>query len=180
MKPTNPLWYLAAFLIALGGWMIATVVAAGAWNPVREASLQSATQSVDATGRSVAVFTDILQPDRRITCRAAGPGKKATVIPEAALAITVNSQGDQWHLIGLLTDGAANLRISCTPQDRRNDDASYDYATVDGFESKANTGKGIAILGSTVGLGLAGYTYYARRQRRIDIDARRRDRRMTQ
>lgn len=168
MKPTSAKWYLAAFFVALGSWMLATIVAAGAWDPVRAATLEPATQRVDAAGKSLAVFTDILQPDRTITCQAAGPGKKVTDIPKAALEITVDNEGDQWHLIGLLPDGADGLKVTCAPKDRRRDDASYDYATVDGFTSKANAGKGIAILGSTVGLGLAGFTYYNRRQRRID------------
>lgn len=164
MKPTNPLWYLAAFLIALSSWMVATIIAAGAWQPVRDATLTPVTQRVDASRQSLAVFTDIVQPERAVTCRATGPGKKITDIPKAAIDITVDDDGNQWYLIGLLREGSDGLKVTCIPRDRRVDDATYAYAAVTGFSSKVNTGKGIAILGSTVGGGLAIFTLYTRRQ----------------
>jgi len=170
VKPTSPLWYLAAFGIALGSWVLAIVVAAGAWQPVRDATVTSTSKPVDATGQSLAVFTDIVQPDRKVTCRATGPDKKVTEIPKASLEITVDNNGNAWHLIGMLNEGSKGLKVTCTPRDRRVDDATYGYATVTGFESRANTGKGIAILGSTLGAGLAAFTFYTRRQRRIEGD----------
>lgn len=166
MKPTNPLWYLLAFAIALVGSMIATVVLAGAWDPVRDATVTPIAERVDATGKSVAIYTDIVQPDRKVTCRATGPGKKVTEIPAAKLQFTVDNGGDQWHLIGMLNEGADNLLITCTPKDRRVDDATYAYAAVNGFTSRGNTANGISILGATIGVGLAGYTFYSRRQKR--------------
>ena len=47
------------------------------------------------------------------------------------------------------------------------DDATYTYAAITGFASKANTAKGISILGTTLGVGLAGYTFYTRRKVRL-------------
>ena len=164
MKPTSPLWYLASLFIVLGGAVLAIVVAAGAWDPVREATVTPVAQRVDATGKSIAVYTDIVQPDRDVTCHASGPGKKVTTIPDAKLAITVDDGSDQWHLIGLLPEGGKDQLVTCTPKDRRVDDATYAYAAVTGFASKANTAKGISILGTAFGLGLAGYTFYTRRQ----------------
>ncbi|KQV74919.1 hypothetical protein ASC61_07865 [Aeromicrobium sp. Root344] len=166
MKPVNPLWYLAAFLFALGSVMIATVVAAGAWDPVREVTVTPTTVRADAQGTTLVVFTDILQPERNVTCRATGRDKKPVDIPRAALDITVDNEGNQWHLIGLLDAGANGMRVQCTPRDRRVDNASYAWATVTGFESRANNAKGIGILGLTVAVAFAGYVFWCRRQQR--------------
>jgi hypothetical protein len=168
VKPTSPLWYLAAFLIALGASMLATVVAAGAWDPVREASVSPVAERVDATDKSIAVYTDIVQPDRDVTCRATGPGKKVTEIPAAKLSITVNDGSDQWHLIAMLNEGGKDQLITCTPKDRRVDDATYTYAAISGFTTKGNTAQGISYLGIAFGVLLAGYTFYTRRQLRKD------------
>jgi type IV secretory pathway TrbF-like protein len=166
VRPVNPLWYLAAFLFALGSVMIATVVAAGAWDPVREVTVTPTTVRADAQGKTLVVFTDILQPDRNITCRATGRDKKTVDVPPAALDITVDNEGNQWHLIGLLDDGSTGMRVQCTPRDRRVDNASYGWATVTGFESRANNAKGIGVLGLAVAVAFAGYVFYCRRQHR--------------
>ncbi len=166
MRPTSPLWYLAAFFIALGGAVIAIIVAASAWDPVREATVTPVGERVDGADRSIAVFTDIVQADRDVTCRATGPGKKVTEIPKAKLALTVTNGTDEWHLIGMLTEGDKDQLITCAPKDRRVDDATYTYAAVVGFASKANTAKGISILTTAIAVVLAGYTFYTRRQRR--------------
>lgn len=169
MKPTNPLWYLTALLIALGSWMIATVVAAGAWDPVRAATVTSVSERADAGGKSLAVYTDLLQKGRPISCRATSPGNPAIDIPAETIDITADDDGTTWHLIGMLRTGSDNLRIRCSPRDRGADNATYAYAAVNGYESKVNTGKGIAILGSTAGGALAVFTYYTRRRRRADL-----------
>ncbi|MEO6605293.1 MAG: hypothetical protein ABIN55_06740 [Aeromicrobium sp.] len=166
MKLTSPLWYLTAFFIALGGAVLAIVVAAGAWDPVREATVTPIGEPVDGTDKSIAVYTDIVQPDRKVTCHAKGPGKKVVTIPAAKLSLTVTNGTDEWHLIGLLTEGDKDQLITCTPRDRRVDDATYTYAAVSGFASKGNAGKGIAILSTTIGVVLAGFTFYTRRKQR--------------
>lgn len=166
MRPINPLWYLAAFIVALGSVMIGTAVAASAWNPVREATITPTTVRADAAGKSLAVFTDIVQTDRDVWCRASDRDKDITQIPEAALDITVDNEGNQWHLIGMLPDGANGLKVRCTPRDKRVDNASYGFAAVPGFESRANTGNGIGVLGVGVGALFAGYVFYSRRQHR--------------
>ncbi len=63
MKPINPLWYLAAFVLALSSLMIGTAVAASAWNAVRDVTITSTSIPADAAGKSLAVFTDIVQDD---------------------------------------------------------------------------------------------------------------------
>lgn len=166
MKPVNPLWYLAAFFLALTSIVIGTVVAAGAWDPVREVTVSPTTTRADAEGKTLVVFTDIIQPDRKITCRATGKDKKPVDVPAAKLDITVDNEGNQWHLINLLNEGANGMKVHCTPRDRRVDNASYGWATVTGFESRANLAKGIGILGLAVSTVFAGYVFYCRRQQR--------------
>ncbi len=172
MKPTSPLWYVAALFIALGASVIAIVVAASAWDPVREATVRPVAERFDGTGKSVAVFTDIVQPDRDVTCIATGPGKKLTKVPPLdtpakRLEITVTNGTDEWHLIGMLNKGDKDQVITCTPKDRRVDDATYTYAAVDGFASKGNVAQGISVLGRRIGVGLAGWTFWCRRQKRL-------------
>lgn len=166
MKLVNPLWYLAAFLFVLGTVMVGTVVAAGAWDPVREVTVTPTTTRADAQGKTLVVYTDILQPDRDVSCRATGRDKKSKDIPPAALDITVDNDGNQWHLIGLLREGADDVSVRCTPRDKRADNASYGWATVDGFESRAGAGGDIGKSGAVLGVALAGYVFWCRRQQR--------------
>lgn len=160
-------WYLATFLLALASLMGAAAVASGAWTPVKHATVLSIPTRVDAEDKTLAVFTDIVQPDRGVTCTATAPDKSVTKILKPGLAVTVTSGSEQWHLIGLLPDGSDGLKVACTPRDKRHDDANYGYAAVTGYASKVNTGKGIAILGVVSALGVAGYTYYGRRRQRL-------------
>lgn len=166
MKPTNPLWYLAAFLLALGGAMIATVVAASAWDPVRDATVTSVTSRIDASGKTLAVFTDIVQTDRDITCRATDRDKKVTEFVDKGIDIAVDSDGNRWHLLGIIRNGSDGLKITCRPKDRRTDNASYGYAAVTGYDKKVTNGTGIAVLALTAGVGFAAYVFYCRRARR--------------
>ena len=166
MKPVNPLWYLAAFFLALTSIVIGTVVAAGAWDPVREVTVSPTTTRANAEAKTLVVFTDIIQPERKITCRATGRDKKPVDIPAAKLDITVDNEGNQWHLISLLNEGAEGMKVHCTPRDKRVDNASYGWATVTGFESRANLAKGIGILGLAASTVLAAYVFYCRRQHR--------------
>lgn len=169
VKPVSPLWYLAAFFFVLGSVVVGTVVAAGAWDPVREVTVSPTTTRSDAESRTLVVFTDILQPERNVTCRATGRDKKPVEVPDATLDIMVDNEGNQWHLIGLLNGGSDGMKVHCTPRDKRVDNASYGWATVTGFESRANTAKGISILGATMGAGFAGYVFYCRRQQRKGV-----------
>jgi hypothetical protein len=177
VKLTSPLWYLAAVLLVLGGAMAGVVVAAGAWDEIREANVQPVTERVDASSGTLAVYTDIVQDDRGVRCTATGPGKKAepTPIPRATIDIAVDDDGNVWHLIGLLKDGAKDVALACAPDDDKSDTASYGYAVVDGA-SRTNTGEGIAVLGTAAGLALAVYTFFCRSRRQraaVPVGARR-------
>ena len=168
--PVNPLWYLAALTLAMAGWIVGTAVAAGAWDAVRSAPIAAVSGPLDARGQSVAVFTDVLQPDRTITCEqttaaARKAEKKPKPIPVASLDLVVLDDGNEWHLIGFEPEGRNGMDMRCIPKDKRADNATYAYAVVDGWTSRANTGNGIAIVGTFLGVALAIWTFVARRRR---------------
>lgn len=157
---------MGALFLAIGGWMAGTIVAAGAWDPVRDASITSTTRPLDAGGQSVAVFTDVLQPERQVTCRSTNEDEKETTpIPPAGYDLTVDDDGNQWYLIGFELKGRDAMTISCTPRDKRSDNATYAYSVVDGFAARTKTGNAIAITGTVAGIGLAIWTFIARRRR---------------
>jgi len=146
------------------------VVAAGAWDSVRDAPVAAVNRPLDAGGQSVAVFTDVVQPERRVTCTQTTDAdrkadKKPKPIPAASLEIVVTDDGNEWHLIGFEPDGRNDMAISCTPADKASDNATYAFSTVDGFTSRASTGDGIARIATVLGIGLAVWTFIARRRR---------------
>ena len=146
------------------------MVAAGAWDAVRAAPVAAVNQPLDASGQSVAVFTDVVQPERKIACSQTTEAdrkaeKKPKPIPAASLELVVTDDGNEWHLIAFEPDGRNDMSIRCTPSDKRSDNATYAFSTVDGFTTRANTGNGIAIIGTALGIGLAIWTFIARRRR---------------
>ncbi|MGA8850399.1 MAG: hypothetical protein WB508_01650 [Aeromicrobium sp.] len=164
MKVTSAFGYLAALLLVLAGWVGATVVAAGAWDTVRDSTLVPVTQErADARGSSVAVFTDIVQPERAITCRGVDPEDASVTIEPAAIDVPVEFDGTEWHLINLLPEGRDDLKIRCAPRDKRVDNATYTFAIVDGFTSRGERGQAIATTGLLAGLALASWTFICRR-----------------
>jgi hypothetical protein len=157
-------------MLALTGWVVATVVAAGAWDEVRDAPVTVVDRPLDAGGQSVAVFTDAVQPERKVICAHTTEAdrkakKKPTPIRKASLELVVTDDGNEWHLIGFEPDGRNDMTIRCAPTDKRSDNATYAFSTVDGFTSRANTGNGIAIIATALGIGLAIWTFIARRRR---------------
>ncbi len=167
MRLTNPLWYLAALLLALGSAMAATVVAASAFDPVRAAGVTPITnERIDAAGRTLAIYTDTLQPARNVTCHGRDRDKERVDIPDKGVEITAQGDGTRWRLIGLLEDGRDGLRVRCVPDDEEIDYASYGYATVTGYTSMVNNGQGIAILGATASGALAVWVFWCRRRAR--------------
>lgn len=164
---TNPLWYLAAFLIAIGSAMGAVIVAAGAFDSVRDATVIPVTERAEASGKTLAVYTDVVQPDRDVTCQATGTDNKPVDIPDKGVDIVAtNTDGTAWHLIGLLDEGKADLRIACAPKDKRADNAAYGFAAVTGYSTTVNNGHGIEVLGLAAGAGLAAWVYWCRRKER--------------
>ena len=170
MRITSPFGYLAAVFLVLGGWVGATVVAAGAWDAVRDANLIPVTQErAEASGYSVAVFTDIAQDNRTIACRGRDEAGKAVTIDEAAIDMTVDFDGAEWNLINLLPEGRDGLKVRCGPLDRRVDNATYAFAIVDGFTSRGKRGDAIASTGLLVGVALAGWVFYCRRSEKKSL-----------
>ena len=163
----SPFGYLVALLVVLVGWMAATVIAAGAWDAVRDANLTPSTEKrADAAGQSVAVFTDIPQPNRDITCVAVDEAEESSTVPAAKINLVIEPDGSEWTLIGLLPRGRDGLQITCTPRDRGVDNASYAYAVVEGFAQRGRTGQIVATVGLIAGLGLTVATYLVRRSAR--------------
>ncbi len=145
-------------------------MAAGAWDAVRAAPVAAVNKPLDASGQSVAVFTDVLQPERKVACTQTTAAerkaeKKPKPIPQASLELVVLDDGNEWHLVGFEPDGRDDMAIRCTPADKRSDNATYAYSTVDGFTARANTGNGLAIVGTFAGIALAIWTFIARRRR---------------
>lgn len=168
VRLTNPLWYLAALFLALGSAMAGTAVAASAFGPVRDATVTPITERIDASGATLAVYTDLVQPERVISCRGryGEADKGRIVIPDKGIDVTAAGDGTTWHLIGLLEQGREGLRVVCTPDDDRVDNAIYGYATVTGYTSAVNNGKGVASIGVGVAAVLAGWIYWCRRKQR--------------
>lgn len=170
MRLTNPLWYLAAFVLALGGAMAGTAVAATAFDPVRNAAVTATSERVDAAGTSLAVFTND-EDHGDIACRARDRAKNRIEIPQKLVGVTTRSEGETWHLIAILEDGKDDLKVSCAPTNKRPDTATYAYATVTGYSSAANNGRGIAILGASAGVLLGGFVWWSRRDRKRQAGA---------
>lgn len=172
MRLTNPLWYLAAFLLALGSAMAGTAVAATAFDPVRNATVIATSERVDAAGKTLAVFTND-EEHGDIRCRAQGRDKKRIEIPQKLVGVTAKNQGETWYLIAVLPDGKDDLKVSCSPTGSRPDTAGYAHAAVSGYTSAATNGRGIAILGATAGALLGGLVYWSRRnqKREAKLDA---------
>lgn len=168
----NPLWYLAALMIALGGQVVGTAVAASSWDFVREAPLVNVSDPVDATGASVAVFTDVPQPDRDIGCVVTETGDgdedaEPVDVPEAPLDLTTVSDSTTWQLVGFLLDAPdGEVRVACSAQDGAGDSASYAVSTPEGVGERANLGNGIAWLFTLAGIVLAIYVFTSRRRHR--------------
>jgi hypothetical protein len=157
-------------MLALIGWVVAIVVAASAWDAVRDAPVAVVDKPLNAGGQSVAVFTDVKQPERKIACEHTTEAdrkakKEPRPIPRASIELAVTDDGSEWHLIGFEPDGRNDMAISCGPADKRSDNATYAFSVVDGFTSRANTGNGIAIITTALAFGLAIWTFIARRRR---------------
>ncbi|MFT4299703.1 MAG: hypothetical protein QM597_08730 [Aeromicrobium sp.] len=166
MRLTNPLWYLAAVLVAIAGSMVGTAIAASAWDGVRDAVVEPATEPINAAGHSLAIFTDQLQPERDIACRsrpADQPEAEGTALSKASIDIVVDRNGSQWHLIALAAEGRDGVIVSCLPADGAADSAAYGYAVFDGSD-KIDRGTQVGALSLAAGLVLAGFVFWCRWQ----------------
>jgi hypothetical protein len=145
---------------------VGIAVAAQAWDPVEDAVVTSASGRVDAGGKSLAVFADVVQPERVVTCSWKTKGKdKATPIQPPSRDLVVTDDGSEWFLIGFERNGRDGMAVSCAPKDKRSDNATYAYSVIEGFNSRAQAGNAIVITGALLGIGLAIWTFIARRRR---------------
>lgn len=167
VRLVSPFWYLAALFLVIGGWMAGVVVAAGAWDAVRDAELVNTSDRVDAAGGSLAVFTDVRQPERGVTCTTKGPekGARPVEVEGAPIDLTVARDGSTWYLIGFQPQGRDDVAVRCTPRDRAADAATYRAAVAEGMDARANLGNGIGWIVTAVGVGLAVATWWSRRTR---------------
>lgn len=170
MRLTNPLWYLAAFLLALGSAMIGTAVAATAFNPVRNATVTSVSERADSAGKSLAIFTND-EEHKDVVCHARDRKKQRVELPQKLVGVKATDHGETWYLIALLAEGQDGLKIGCAPTTSRPDTAGYAFAAVTGYSSAATNGRGIAILGASAGLLLGGFVYWSRRSHKREAQS---------
>jgi hypothetical protein len=169
--PPSPFWYLAALALALASWIVGVAVAGGAWDAVRNAPITSANQALRAQGESIAVFTDVVQAERRITCSLVDVVRDAEPepMPASPIALTVEDDGTTWNLVAFQPDGRDNVTVSCSPADKGVDNAQYAYAVVDGFVERARAGN-FVILGGFFGGIIVAILVFMRRRRRMQHD----------
>jgi hypothetical protein len=165
-KAPSPLWYLAALALAIIGWMVGVAVAGSAWDSVRHAPISSANEALQAKGESIAVFTDVVQPDRGITCAMTDvvTDSRAVTIPSAPIALEVEDDGTTWHLVAFQPEGRNGVTVACTPKDKRVDNAQYAFATVRGFIERARAGNAVIIAALFSAIVLASVVFLRRRR----------------
>ena len=161
-------WYVVAALIALFSWAAGTAYAASAWDPVRTAAVAPIGQDLNPAGKDLAIFTDVLQPDRNVQCFARADGPRIKV-PAAPVEISVDSDGTRWHLIAVLRSAPDGVHVACAPRDKAIDTARYGTAIVD-LSSRLGTAKLMSWGGFAVGLTLATATLYARTRKEFAND----------
>lgn len=165
-KPTSPLWYLAALSLTMVGFMVGVGVSGTAWNLVRASPISSANSALQAEGASIAVFTDVVQADRRITCAMTNVATDAApeTIPPATIPLTVEDDGTTWNLVAFQREGRDGVIVKCTPRDRSVDNAQYAFATVTGFTQRLWTGTAIVGACFVASLAIAGVVFVRRRR----------------
>ncbi|HUP99900.1 MAG TPA: hypothetical protein VM093_05510, partial [Aeromicrobium sp.] len=141
-------------------------VAGGAWDTVRNAPISSANEALQAEGESIAVFTDVVQADRRITCAMTNvvTDSQAVTIPPSPIGLTVEDDGTTWHLVAFQPEGRDGVTVSCTPKDERVDNAQYAYATVHGFMERARIGNAIILVGLLIAIATSAVVFIRRRR----------------
>lgn len=162
----SPLWYLAALVLAVICWMVGVGVAGGAWDAVRSAPISSANGTLQAKGSSIAVFTDVVQADRGITCLMTDvvTDSRGTPIPPAPIALEVEDDGTTWHLVAFEPEGRDGVTVSCAPKDKQVDNAQYAYSTVDGFGQRARAGNAVILGGLFLAIATSAVVFVRRRR----------------
>ncbi|MCW2769279.1 MAG: hypothetical protein JWR27_712 [Aeromicrobium sp.] len=167
MRLTNPLWYLVAFLLAVGSAMVAAAVAATAYDTIKTTRVTGLQELADARGKTLAVYTDDYEPERAVTCHAVDRDKVRVEVDKAVPDIDNRTGGTTWHLLAVLEDGRDGLQVTCSPKSKDIDDgAAYAWSVVDDYEAPSRNGKGIASLGLAAGAGFGAYVFWCRRTAR--------------
>lgn len=168
-KQTSPIFYLAALLIFLGGWIAAVIIAAGDFAQLERANVQPLDSAQLGTDPArIAVFIDGPSTDGpsskdTIDCTSRAPGREPVDIRPVKAPIQTTSPGTTWHLLGITVelDNPADTVIACTAAD--GDDRQYGVAPAPEFRGAA-IGNGIGILATAVSAILAIWTYRRRRR----------------
>ncbi len=167
-KTTGPAWYLVALAVFAIGWNGGVWWAGQAWDLVREAPITSANQALQADGESIAVFTDVVQVNRQITCSMSSVVREARpqAIAPAPIPLTVEDDGATWTLIAFENEGRDNVTVSCAPKDKQVDNAQYAYATIDGYNARLWTGNIVSIAAIVLALAI-GFAIFRIRRRQL-------------
>ena len=162
----SPAWYLVALAVFAIGWNGGVWWAGQAWDMVREAPITSANEALQAEGESIAVFTDVVQANRRITFSMSSVVREARPQPiaPAPIPLTVEDDGATWTLIAFEHEGRDNVTISCAPKDKQVDNAQYAYATIDGYNSRLWTGNIISMAAIVLALAVGIVVFRIRRR----------------
>lgn len=165
-EPVSPAWYLLALAVFAIGWNGGVWWAGSAWDQVREARITSANQALQADGESIAVFTDVVQPDRKIICEMVDVVREAPRQRMGAdpIPLTVEDDGITWQLVAFEREGRDNVTVACAPEDKQVDNAQYAYATVDGFNSRLWTGNVISMASIALSIAVGVVIYRIRRR----------------
>lgn len=115
VRQTTPLLYLAAFVLCLGGWVGAALIAAGDWDGLETVEIHTLTagNAVPVTENGIAIFTNIEQ-DRKVTCRSEQKGSVS--LSDPGFDFTTERGSGEWHLLAVSKEAKpGNYAIGCTP-----------------------------------------------------------------
>jgi len=162
----SPAWYLVALAVFAIGWNGGVWWAGKAWDLVREAPITSANQALQAEGKSIAVFTDVVQADRQIICAMSDVVREAPPqrMDPAPIPLTVEDDGATWTLIAFEHAGRDNVTVACAPKDKQVDNAQYAYATIEGYNTRLWTGNIVSMASIILAFAVGIATYRIRRR----------------
>lgn len=163
VRQTTPLLYLAAFVLCLGGWVGAALIAAGDWDGLETVEIHTLTtgNAVPVTENGIAIFTNIEQ-DRKVTCRSEQKGSVS--LSDPGFDFTTERGSGEWHLLAVSKEAKpGNYAIGCTPGNRMSDSALYGYADLPDFRGAA-IGNGVGSIATLAAVILTIWTFVRRRR----------------
>lgn len=190
VKRRSPAWsYLGALFVVIAGWSAAVIIAAGDWDPVKDADITSVSEPTDKSAQSgrIAVYTDTLQADRKIACtgkqqpdeskktkgsdkgkdKDADSDERAVAFHDPGVTIEDEFRGQTWYLVAITEPATdrANITVNCAPKDKNADSAGYGWALVPD-PSRAQIGQGIGSMATAAGVVWAVVTFWRWRKAR--------------